>query len=174
MSRLSTPPHPITALLALLLSSPHHQTNSAITLQFPPHTLTTCAPHAHQALTWRMPSPSSLLTRTPLLDAMEDVPPSLPLPLPLVAGVPYFVGDTFELFNTDASSLRAIEDEVERLNRSGLRQRCKHERVQRQWMMDTAAQYTGEQKATMQEQAGKFPLHWCNELDRYEDMERRI
>jgi hypothetical protein len=91
-----------------------------------------------------------------------------------VAGVPYFVGDTFELFNTDASSLRAIEDEVERLNRSGLRQRCKHERVQRQWMMDTAAQYTGEQKATMQEQAGKFPLHWCNELDRYEDMERRI
>lgn len=91
-----------------------------------------------------------------------------------MAGVPYFVGDTFELLNTDAKSLNSMEDQVERLNLSGLRQRCRHERVQRQRMMDMAAQYSGEQRATMQGQAGSFPLRWCDELDGYEAIERRM
>jgi hypothetical protein len=91
-----------------------------------------------------------------------------------VAGVPYFVGETFELLHTDAESLNAMEDQVERLNLNGLRQRCRHERVQRQRMMDMAAHYSGEQRASMQDQAGRFPLRWCDELDRYEDIERRI
>jgi len=41
-------------------------------------------------------------------------------------------------------------------------------------MMEMAGHYTGAQRATMQEQAGKFPQRWCDELDRFEAVERRM
>mmetsp|Transcript_48352 Transcript_48352/g.151962 ORF Transcript_48352/g.151962 Transcript_48352/m.151962 type:complete len:142 (+) Transcript_48352:749-1174(+) len=101
--------------------------------------------------------------------------PSSPWPLErqtLRMGVPYFVDDSFELFHADGASLATAEGEVERQTLAKVRQRCRHERAQRQKMMEAAGHYQGQERTAMQEQAGRAHMRWCDELSRLEGLER--
>lgn len=89
-------------------------------------------------------------------------------------GVPYFVADSFELYYSTPHDLHDLEDKIEQQNINGIRHRCRHERVQRQRMMEVAAHYSGDQRTAMQEQASRLPQRSCDELDRYEAMERQM
>ena len=61
---------------------------------------------------------------------------------------------------------------MERQTLAKVRQRCRHERAQRQKMMEAAGHYQGQERTSMQEQAGRAHMRWCDELSRLEGLER--
>ena len=100
----------------------------------------------------------------------RDPPRELARALPL--------GRRDQSLETDSSapptgaSLATAEGEVERQTLAKVRQRCRHERAQRQKMMEAAGHYQGQERTSMQEQAGRAHMRWCDELSRLEGLER--
>lgn len=83
-----------------------------------------------------------------------------------LGGVRYWVGETFELYHADASSLRKVEDKVENDNLQRVRRQCNAERTSKQKMIDAANSAQGSERSRMLEAADAMRMRWCEEKDR--------
>ena len=83
-----------------------------------------------------------------------------------LGGVRYWVGETFELYHADASSLRKVEDRVESDNLQRVRRQCNAERASKQKMIDAANSVQGSERSRMFEAADAMRMRWCEEKDR--------
>jgi len=92
-----------------------------------------------------------------------------------VAGVQYWVSDTFELFYPTGLALRKVEDQIENDNLHLVRRRCNAEVTQRQKMVEAAKQYSGTEKDKidkMDAAISSYEMPNCNERDRLNAMRR--
>ncbi len=87
-------------------------------------------------------------------------------------GVPYWVGDSFDLLHRDGAALRATEDMVERERLEQLQRLCKYERQQKQQMSETAGHYSGPERRSMDVATGRFSMNMCRELADLEALNR--
>jgi len=87
-------------------------------------------------------------------------------------GVPYYVAESFDLLYADAASLRALEDKVESDNLRRVKKLCKHERTQKQRMMEAAGHHSGDQRAKIDAQIANYKMRQCEEQDRLESLMR--
>ena len=85
-------------------------------------------------------------------------------------GVPYFVGESFDLIHSDSSKLHQMEDLVEKERVQQLRRLCRIERFQKRQMAEVAGHYSGKQRAEMDAATSKVSTRMCDELSRLEAM----
>ena len=85
----------------------------------------------------------------------------------------YYVDESFELAHAEGKSLREVEAKVEADNLKRVGRRCRHERNQKQQMVEVAGHYSGAERQQMLDRAAKMAQPWCDEKAHLDELGRR-